>query len=48
MEVTLCQTFQASEAKKFLTKEELDNYAQMVQDKRVELELEAFSDFEVL
>ena len=40
-------TFQASEAKKFLPKEELDNYAQLCQDKRLELELESFSDFEV-
>ena len=40
-------TFQVSEAKKFLPKEELDNYAQLCQDKRLELELESFSDFEV-
>ena len=40
-------TFQVSEARKFLPKEELDNYAQLCQDKRLELELESFSDFEV-
>ena len=40
-------TFQVPEARKFLPKEELDNYAQQCQDKRLELELESFSDFEV-
>ena len=40
-------TFQASEAKKFLPTEQLDNYARLCEDKRLELELESFSDFEV-
>ena len=39
--------FQDSEAKKYLTEEELGSYAQICYDKRMELELESFSDFEV-
>ena len=41
-------TVQASEAKKFLSEDELEKYHQMCHDKRLELELETIFDIEVL
>ena len=41
-------TLQASEAKKLLPKEELDRYVRICQEKRLELELDSFNNFDVL